>query len=271
MGSFVHQPVLELLLGSFQNFKCTQLHLPHVLLQLLSQADCAAASAVALRYQELPYFSHALELLLHIVLDEEVDSDREMASSLMPMTISFLEPCQDYLDIIVQCTRKTEVRSWRTLFKYLPSPQELFEESMEKGLLKTAGGYLLVLHTFQELEASTEHCIRLLQKAKEANDWDLCKELARFLMALDESGDTLRKALSRTNLRSHDEANNNSIDEDIQVKTPRLSKVSKQHHLNGETSDPTGRTSGADRGAAHQAASSQNGTTVAEDYFPPQG
>ncbi|KAL8946641.1 MAG: hypothetical protein Q9222_006989 [Ikaeria aurantiellina] len=249
----------------------TQLFLPHVLRQLLSEDDSAAASVVALRYQELPYFSHALELLLHMVLDDEVDSDRDTASSSMPSTISFLEPFPDYLDIVVQCTRKTEVRSWRTLFRYLPPPQQLFEESMEKGLLKTAGGYLLVLHTFQELEASSEHCIRLLQKAKEANDWDLCKELARFLMALDASGDTLLKALSRTNLGSRDEANNGSLDENVQVKTPRPTKDSKQHRPNGEMSDSTDQMGGGDKSKAGQVDQPQNGTLISRDYSSPQG
>ncbi|KAL8830879.1 MAG: hypothetical protein Q9170_005537 [Blastenia crenularia] len=175
----------------------TQLFLPHIIRQHLSHFDPAAASVLALRYQDLPYLSHALEVLLHNVLDDEVDANLHHDESLMPQLVSFLSTFPDYLDIVVQCTRKTEVRSWRTLFTYLPSPGELFEESLEKGLLKTAGGYLLVLHTFQELETSSEQCIRLLQKAKEAGDWDLCKELARFLMALDASGDTLRDALSR--------------------------------------------------------------------------
>jgi hypothetical protein len=96
----------------------------------------------------------------------------------------------------VQCTRKTELRSWRTLFAYLPPPQALFEESLQKGSLKTAGGYLLVLHTFEDLGSSSQQLLRLLKRAKDEADWELCKELARFLMALDESGRTLREALS---------------------------------------------------------------------------
>ncbi len=71
-------------------------------------------------------------------------------------------------------------------------------------MLKTAGGYLLVLHTFEEMETSSEQCVRLLQRAKEAGDWDLCKELARFLMALDESGDTLKLSLERMGLSPGD-------------------------------------------------------------------
>jgi RAB6A-GEF complex partner protein 1 len=103
---------------------------------------------------------------------------------------------------VVQCTRKTEARSWRTLFTYLPPPAELFEEALQRGSLKTAGGYLLVLHTFEELSSSSDQLIRLLARAKDEGDWGLCKELARFLAALDETGDALREALKMVDLRS---------------------------------------------------------------------
>ena len=116
--------------------------------------------------------------------------------------LSFLSSFPEYLDILVQCTRKTEVRSWRTLFAHLPPPQDLFEESLQKGLLKTAGGYLLVLHTFEELDSSSDQAVRLLRKAKQAEDWELCKEVARFLMALDHSGVTLREALEKMEISS---------------------------------------------------------------------
>jgi len=102
----------------------------------------------------------------------------------------------------VQCTRKTEVRSWRTLFSNLPPPEELFEESLQRGNLKTAGGYLLVLHTFEELRPTGDQVVRLIQRAKDEQDWELCKELARFLMALDESGATLRSTLELVELKS---------------------------------------------------------------------
>lgn len=173
----------------------SQLFLPPILRRNIAQMDPAAASSLAHRYQQLPYFSHTLEILLHTVLDDEVDKPADPNSALLPPVLSFLSSFPDYLDILVQCTRKTEVRSWRTLFANLPPPQELFENSLQKGMLKTAGGYLLVLHTFEELDVSFKQCIRLLQRARAASDWDLCKELARFLMALDGSGSMLKTAL----------------------------------------------------------------------------
>ena len=173
----------------------TQLFLPPLLRHFLAAGDLPSALNLSYHYQQLPYFSHALEVLLHNVLDDEVESQPPPAEALLPSVLSFLSSFPDYLDILVQCTRKTEVRSWRTLFTHLPPPQDLFEESLEKGLLKTAGGYLLILHTLEERDSSSEQCTRLLQRAKEAGDWELCKELARFLIALDESGDRLRAAL----------------------------------------------------------------------------
>ena len=188
---------------------------------------------LAHRYDALPYFSHTLEMLLHTVLDDEVDAPPSPENALLPSVLSFLSSFPDYLDILVQCTRKTEVRSWRTLFSYLPPPQELFELSLEKGMLKTAGGYLIVLQTFRESDSSTEQCERLLQKAKEAGDWDLCKELARFLMALDDSGDTLRAAVQRMNLEP--DPAEKAEGESVRLKTPRSDTGRKTFEVAGQT------------------------------------
>ena len=182
------------------NLPKTQLFLPPILHRYLSLSDSSAALGISCYYERLSYFSHALEILLHTVLDAEVEASPAPEESLLPSVLSFLSSFPDYLNILVQCTRKTEVRSWKTLFAHLPPPRRLFDESLEKGLLKTAGGYLLVLHTFEDVDSSLEQCVLLLRKAKDAGDWDLCKELARFLMALDESGAGLRQAMEMINV-----------------------------------------------------------------------
>lgn len=183
----------------------THLFIPQVLRYHLAHYDSGSALHLAHQYKSLEYFAHALEILLHTVLDEEVDEAPPPETALLPGVLSFLSSFSQYLDIVVQCTRKTEVRSWRTLFAYLPPPAELFEESLQRGSLKTAGGYLLVLHTFEELSSSSEQLVRLLGRAKDEGDWELCSELARFLTALDETGDTLKEALELVDLRSPQE------------------------------------------------------------------
>lgn len=183
----------------------SQLFLPETLRHHLLQYDHSAASSLALRYQHLPYFPHALEMLLHTVLDDEVDNPPNPAeTALLPSIISFLSSFPEYLDIIVQCTRKTEVRSWKVLFQSLPPPKELFEASLEKDMLKTAGGYLIVMQTLEENQHSPDECVKLLQRAKAAGDWELCKELARFLMALDPGGDALREAMDKLQIEPPD-------------------------------------------------------------------
>lgn len=197
----------------------------------MAQYNHPAALHLSHHYQHLLYFPHALEILLHEVLDEEVDTQPLPEQALLPSVLSFLSSFPQYLDIVVQCTRKTEVRSWRTLFSNLPPPEELFEESLQKGNLKTAGGYLLVLHTFEELRSTGDQVVRLLQRAKEEQDWELCKELARFLMALDESGATLRSTL-----------------ELVELKTPSAESAFGQSHFTFDTSrlnvPPRGRSNG---------------------------
>lgn len=136
-----------------------------------------------------------LEILLHEVLDEEVESEPTSDVAVLPRVLRFLSSFPHYLDIVVQCTRKTEVLSWRTLFKYLPPPRELFEESLQRGDLKTAGGYLLVLHTLEEVESNFDQLLRLMRRSMDEEDWDLCRELARFLLAVDNTGQTLRNTI----------------------------------------------------------------------------
>ena len=210
----------------------THLFLPDVLRSYLNANRPVEALRLARQYENLEYFAHGLEILLHHVLDEEVDANPPPAPehAVLPRVLSLLSSFKQYLDIVVQCTRKTEVRSWRTLFAYLPPPQELFEESLHRGSLKTAGGYLLILHTFDELATASEQSVRLLSRAMREEDWELCKELARFLAALDETGETLREAMGMVNIHIEEGAPGNEF-------TPRLAVPHKS--IGGMLSDST--------------------------------
>ncbi|KAH8599051.1 RIC1-domain-containing protein [Bisporella sp. PMI_857] len=239
----------------------THLFIPQVLQHHLSRYDSSAALHIAHQYKALEYFAHSLEILLHNVLDEEVDSAPPPETALLPGVLSFLSSFPQYLDIVVQCTRKTEVRSWRTLFAYLPPPQELFEESLQKGSLKTAGGYLLILHTFEEFSSSSEQLIRLLLLAKDEEDWELCKELARFLTALDDTGATLIDALEQVNLRSpHNERPPAGFNfQGTKLQVPQRKRISTQATNGRADNDDDDRSSSGSR--SPRSASTQG------DYF----
>ncbi|KAI1476161.1 RIC1-domain-containing protein [Daldinia eschscholtzii] len=213
----------------------THLFLPEILRFYLVTNNAAAALKLARQYQNLEYFAHALEVLLHHVLDEEVDSAPKPEAAILPRVLSLLSSFKQYLDIVVQCTRKTEVRSWRTLFAYLPPPQELFEESLQRGSLKTAGGYLLILHTFDELSAASEQSVRLFSRAIREEDWELCKELARFLAAMDESGETLREAMELVNIRVKQESDDTDIMSRLEVPPRKANGSSRITRQNSET------------------------------------
>lgn len=185
----------------FRHAPRTQLFLPQLLRYHLTEFNSPAALHLSSSYQHLPYFSHALEVLLHDVLDAEVDDPPSPPeTALLPTVLSFLSSFDSYLDVVCNCTRKTELRSWKTLFSYLPPVMELFEQSLAQGKLNTAAGYLLVLHAFEEDSFQVHEFAQLLQRAADANDWELCRELARFLVGIDISGETLRAALMEAGL-----------------------------------------------------------------------
>lgn len=158
----------------------------------------------ASHYESLVYFAHALEILLHGVLEDEADEAESRpltpklpqgrlkmesgagsdiasgnpstynfteAEGVLPLVVDFLDHFPDALQVVVGCARKTEVRRWSFLFDIVGPPRGLFEKSLERGLLKIAASYLLVLHNLDPLEQSSKDTIRLFKAAMVAQDW----------------------------------------------------------------------------------------------------
>jgi hypothetical protein len=50
-------------------------------------------------------------------------------------------------------------------------------------------------------EASARQISTLFNRATKEGDWDLCKELARFLVGIDETGNLLKTVLYKAELR----------------------------------------------------------------------
>ncbi|KAK0465224.1 RIC1-domain-containing protein [Desarmillaria tabescens] len=194
----------------FRHATSSHLFLHHALLCYLEARHIQEAVVFASHYQNLVYFAHALEILLHTVveseasLDDESSSDAENAASILPTVIEFLDHFDEALDVVVRCARKTEMIRWRRLFSIVGNPKALFEMCLSSQRLRTASSYLLVLHTLEQLDEDNEDAVRLLKAAIEGKDWQLCRELLRFLHSIDDSGIALQNALAQTNLGSRD-------------------------------------------------------------------
>lgn len=125
----------------------THLFLPQFLRYHLSSHHLSSALAFASNYSSIVYFAHALEILLHSVLEDVV----ECGLNLLPAVVEFLDYFPESLEVVVGCARKTELERWAVLFDVVGRPRDLFEMCLESGELKTAASYLLVLHNLEEL------------------------------------------------------------------------------------------------------------------------
>ncbi|KAM7542855.1 hypothetical protein Aperf_G00000002223 [Anoplocephala perfoliata] len=165
------------------NFK-TNLFLPHLLKDLLSKNLSDVAFDLASEYRRLPYFQHILELLLHKVLEEEATSKFPIPDPLLPQVTAFIEQFPHFLDVVVQCTRKTEVTWWRHLFYALGRrPKDVFEHALSLEQLDTAASCLVILQN-SESQATCKQCaLLLLETAIKESQWHHVRDLMRFLKA----------------------------------------------------------------------------------------
>lgn len=126
----------------------THLFLPQFLRFHLSSDRLESALAFAANYSSIVYFVHSLEILLHSVLEDAMDT----GLNALPAVIEFLDHFPESLDVVVGCARKTEVERWNLLFDVVGKPRDLFEKCLDTGRLRTAASYLLVLHNLEELD-----------------------------------------------------------------------------------------------------------------------
>lgn len=167
--------------------RTSQVYLHHLLRQLLRRNLGYHAWEVASTCRDLPYFPHALELLLHQVLEEEATSKDPLPDCLLPRVVEFIREFPVYLKTVVQCARKTELALWRYLFSAAGSPKMLFSQALEQGQLDTAASYLIILQNLESATISRSHATRLLDATLESGKWDLSKDLIRFLRSIDPS------------------------------------------------------------------------------------
>lgn len=248
----------------------TQLFLPYILRHQLFSAIDTVALASATAYSSLPYFAHACEVLLFLVVEEEVERERRLTRGagqegakeggevLLPRTLSYLQTVlgsTTYLEVLVGLVRKTEVSVWPVLLRCVPPVEELFEEALERGELMSASGLLVVARGLEEeaeeadleneggddggagdkeearrrghgTEELEDQAIRVMKAAKRKEEWELCADLARFLMGVDPSGGVLRRVVEGSGLTREDDVDDGVAGRGNEVR-------SQQHDVSG--------------------------------------
>ncbi|KAI0786104.1 RIC1-domain-containing protein [Abortiporus biennis] len=187
----------------FRHVTSSHLFIHHILQFHLENSQTKEAVVFASHYQHLLYFAHALEILLYNVVEEDANTDAEVQASennILSNAVEFLDHFDAALDIVVGCARKIEMTRWPRLFDVVGSPQSLFEICLSSGRLKTAASYLLVLHNLEQLEDRHAEVVKLLRTAISCKEWQICRDLLRFLHSIDETGEVLRTALEESHL-----------------------------------------------------------------------
>ncbi|XP_076842410.1 guanine nucleotide exchange factor subunit RIC1 [Brachyhypopomus gauderio] len=164
--------------------RTSQIYLHHLLRQLLVRNLGEQALLLAQSCTQLPYFPHVLELMVHVVLEEEATSREPIPDPLLPTVAKFITEFPLFLRTIVHCARKTEFALWNYLFAAVGNPKDLFEECLLAQDLDTAASYLIILQNMEVAAVSRQHATLLFNTALEQGQWDLCRHMIRFLKAI---------------------------------------------------------------------------------------
>ncbi|KAG1929775.1 RAB6A-GEF complex partner protein [Pimephales promelas] len=164
--------------------RTSQIYLHHILRQLLMRNLGEQALMLAQSCAMLPYFPHVLELMVHVVLEEEATSREPIPDPLLPTVAKFVTEFPLFLQTIVHCARKTEYALWNYLFAAVGNPKDLFEECLMAQDLDTAASYLIILQNMEVPAVSRQHATLLFNTALEQGKWDLCRHMIRFLKAI---------------------------------------------------------------------------------------
>ncbi|KAJ1953379.1 WD40 repeat protein, partial [Linderina pennispora] len=145
-------------------------------------------------FEHWRFFPHAMEILLHEVLEREIDTQQQNHNGIsddrvLPRVIRLLENFSQFDEIVVHCARKTEAAFWSTLFDCLGGPARFFRQCLAKQKLETATQCLIILQTLEPSETSARLVLSLLEMAVQRQNRDLCLEILRFLKMTGTTSD----------------------------------------------------------------------------------
>ena len=162
----------------------TQLTVSLILKQLLKRNLTSHAMRITYSCSDLPHFDYILEHLIHTVLEEEAAQGSPTANALLPNVIELIRPFPNFIKIVGECARKTEIAVWTYLFGAAGKPKDLFESAMEKGCLEIAANYLLIVETIEQPAVAYRLVRRILNACIESSNWPLCINLIHFIKSI---------------------------------------------------------------------------------------
>lgn len=181
----------------------TTLLVDRILRVLLQKRRISEALRAAAPYTSLEYFPHALELLLHTVLEEEADSLSAQDEPLLPTVLAFLDYYNEALQVIVRAARKTELSRWSYLFDAAGRPSTLMQHCLDREDYASASAYLLIVHELEDRATSIQATAAALASFEEMGEWELLRHALSFLNGLDKNGEMLRACTSAAAERVH--------------------------------------------------------------------
>lgn len=136
----------------------THLFVHLILESFLVRGQTARALSFSRTYQNLGYFNHALEMMLHDALDRDSDKNPDSDQLQLPLIIQFVNQFPRSLEIMVNCARKSEMALWGYFFSIAGDPKELYQRSLESGALGVATSYLIIIQTLEPVQVSSTVC-----------------------------------------------------------------------------------------------------------------
>lgn len=174
-----------LLISQFGCEITTHLFVHLILKKFLMRDQQNQALSFSRKYQDLEYFNHALEIMLHEAL--ETDSDRPKGATtdlMLPKITAFVHTFPKALEIIVNCARKSEMALWKYYFSVAGDPKLLYHKSLENGAFSIATSYLIIIQTLEPVQVSSKLAVQLLEQTLVADDYETGSELYRFLRSI---------------------------------------------------------------------------------------
>ncbi|KAJ2157532.1 WD40 repeat protein [Coemansia sp. RSA 552] len=176
-----------------------KLYLPSILDHILSSSDQAEQDALmyAACFEHLDFFPHAMEILLHEVLDREMSTGGTAGPVVLPRVVRLLENFASFREIVVFCARKTEANFWPRLFSCLGGTEHFFRQCLAGNQLQTATQCLIILQTLEPPQTAEASILALLEKTVAVQNSSLCLEILRFLKLTAESDEAMRQLYNR--------------------------------------------------------------------------